>query len=48
MAPVVGVAALPIAKREPMMPLLKESQSDASVDSVFVMFLPAKTQQSQT
>ncbi len=35
-------------KREPMMPLLKESQSDARVDSDFVIFLRAKTQQSLT
>ncbi len=37
------MARLPIAKREPMMPLLKESQSDARVDSDFVIFLRAKT-----
>ncbi len=35
-------------KREPMMPLLKESQSDARVGSDFVIFLCAKTPQSRT
>jgi hypothetical protein len=40
------LAWLPIAKREPMMPLLKESQSDAGVD--FVIVLSAKKQLSQT
>jgi hypothetical protein len=35
-----------IAKREPMMPLLKESQSDVEVD--FVIVLRAKTPLSQT